>query len=169
MNTHNKDRVIYYLDELSDYKVADSHKDVHGWEVKDATGRIIGKVDNLLVNKNTERVVYLDVEVDESIISANVKPYRFKGKEEVHEFMNEVGENHIIIPIGMTTLDLENKIVSTNKINYETFTQTKRLKKGMPVNRDYERDVLGSYTRPEIDTIYPEDDIFYNRDEFGNK
>jgi hypothetical protein len=36
--------------------------------VKDANNRIIGKVDHLLVNKTAERVVYLDVEVDTTVI-----------------------------------------------------------------------------------------------------
>lgn len=169
MNTQNKDRVLYYLEELSNYKVADNDKDVRGWKVNDASGKLMGQVDNLLVNKNTERVVYLDVEVDESIITANYKPYSAKAKDGIHDFINEEGESHIIIPIGMATLDLENKIVSTKKINFETFAQTKRLKKGTPVYRDYEIDVLDSYTRPQEVTEYPEDDIFYNRDEFGRE
>ncbi len=164
MNTRNRN--LYYLEELSDYKVADSDKDVRGWKVQDVEGRIIGEVDNLLVNKNTERVVYLDVEVDESIISANHKPFTAKAKDGVHEFINEDGENHIIIPIGMATLDLNSHIVSTKKINYETFAQTKRLKKGTPVHREYEVDVFNSYTRPKTETHYPDDDTFYNRDEF---
>lgn len=169
MKTQNKDRILYYLEELSNYKVADSDKDVRGWKVNDASGKLIGEVDNLLVNKNTERVVYLDVEVDESIIAANYKPYSAKAKDGIHDFINEDGESHIIIPIGMATLDLENKIVSTNKINYENFAETKRFKKGTPIYRDYEIDILDSYTRPKEVTDYPEDDFFYNRDEFGGK
>lgn len=166
MDTRNKDRNLYYLEELSDYKVADSDKDVRGWKVQDIDGRTIGEVENLLVNKNTERVVYLDVEVDESIISANYKPFSAKAKDGVHDFINEKGENHVIIPIGMATLDLKNQIVSTKKINHETFSQTKRLKKGTPVNRDYEVDVLDSYSRPKTETNYPDNDTFYNREEF---
>ncbi len=169
MKTENKDKVLYYLEELSDYKVADSDKDVRGWDVNDADGKTIGEVDNLLVNKNTERVVYLDVKVDESIISADYKPYTSKVKDGVHDFLNEDGENHIIIPIGMATLDLENKIVFTNKINYETFAQTRRLKKGAPIYRDYEVDVVDSYTRPDAGTNYPDDDTFYDRDEFNRR
>ena len=136
MKTENKDKVLYYLEELSDYKVADSDKDVRGWDVNDADGKTIGEVDNLLVNKNTERVVYLDVKVDESIISADYKPYTSKVKDGVHDFLNEDGENHVIIPIGMATLDL---------------------------------DVVDSYTRPDAGTNYPDDDTFYDRDEFNRR
>ena len=167
MDTKDKDKVLYYLEELSSYKVADSDKDVRGWKVNDSDGRIIGEVDNLLVNKNTERVVYLDVEVDESIILANFKPYSAKAKDGIHDFINEEGESHIIIPIGMATLDLENNAVFTKKINFETFAQTKRLRKNSPINRDFEVAVFDSYTRPKIESNYPDDDTFYNRDEFG--
>jgi sporulation protein YlmC with PRC-barrel domain len=161
-----KERNLYYLEELSDYKVADSDKDVRGWEVKDIDGRTVGKVDNLLVNKNTERVVYLDVEVDKSIIDVNYKPYSTKAKDGVHDFINEDGENHLIIPIGMADLDLDNEIVSTSKINHETFAQSKRVKKGTPIHREYEVIVLDNYNRPKEVIIYEEDDIFYQREEF---
>lgn len=167
MKTEDKERVLYNLDELSSYKVADSKKDVRGWKVKDADHKVIGKVDNLLVNKNTERVVYLDVKVDDTIISTNYKPYTAKVKDGVHDFINEDGENHIIIPVGMATLDLEGEIVFTNEINHETFAQTRRFRKGTPLYRDYEVDVYGSYKRPGIDTAYPDDDAFYDHDDFN--
>lgn len=167
MKTEKKEKNLYNLDELSSYKVADSKKDVRGWKVKDADHKVIGEVDNLLVNKNTERVVYLDVKVDDSIISANFKPYTTKVKDGVHDFINEDGENHLIIPVGMATLDLEGKIVFTNKINHETFAQTRRFRKDTPLYRDYELDVYGSYKRPGIDTSYPDEDAFYDNEDFN--
>ncbi len=169
MKTQKRDRTLYYLEELKNYKLSDQDKDVRGWKVNEVVGKVIGHVENLLVNINSERVVYLDVEVDESIISANFEPHSFKPKKGIHHFVNHVSENHIIIPIGMVTFDLENKIVSTKNINYDTFAHTKRLKKGTPVNREYEVDVFDSYTKPGIEIVYPKDDTFYNRDEFGNQ
>lgn len=166
MKTEDKDRILFNLDELSDYKVADKKKDVRGWKVKDADHKVIGKVENLLVNKNTERVVYLDVRVDDSIISSDFKAYTSKVKDGVHDFINEEGKNHLIIPVGMATLDLENEIVFTNKINYETFAKTRRYRKGDPLDRDYEVDVYEWYTRPAPDTTYPEDDSFYDNENF---
>jgi hypothetical protein len=59
---------LFNLDELSGYKVAKNYNDVRVWDVKDANNRIIGKVDHLLVNKSAERVVYLDIEVDTTLI-----------------------------------------------------------------------------------------------------
>lgn len=146
-NNKDKDKNLYYLDELSDYKVSNDDPDVTGWEVKDADNRVIGKVDNLLVNKRTERVVYLDVEVDKTIIEADHDPYGQPANADVHEFINKEGENHIIIPIGLVSLNEDQKFVYTDRINHQTFAETKRIQKGHAVNREYEVVVLDSYER----------------------
>ncbi|MGB7842241.1 MAG: PRC-barrel domain-containing protein [Salinimicrobium sp.] len=147
----NKRKHLFYLDELSDYKVDSNDPDVRGWEVKDMDGRVVGKVDNLLVNKEKKRVVYLDVEVDKSIIEANHKPYGQPAAGNVHEFLNEDGENHLIIPIGFAQLDTDDKFVYTDKINHHTFAETKRRRKNTDVDRNYEVVVLESYNR-NVDT-----------------
>ncbi len=160
-----KNKNLYYLHELSDYKVDSDYQDVRGWEVNDIDNRSIGKVDNLLVNKATERVVYLDVEVNESVIEANHQPYSSSAENDgVHEFLNEDGENHIIIPIGLVTFDKDSKKVNTNKINHQTFSETKRIEKNRNVDRNYEVWVLDSYNRN--DKNYPEGDKLYDRGEF---
>ncbi|MFV8224600.1 PRC-barrel domain-containing protein [Christiangramia aquimixticola] len=163
-----KNKNLYYLDELSDYKVKSDDPDVRGWEVIDKDRRKVGKVDNLLVNKSTEKVVYLDVEVDSSIIEANHKPYSGSASKGVHEFLNKDGENHIIIPIGLVNLDADNKRVLTNEITHQTFAETKRKERGALVERNYEVVVLESYNRDENMT-YPEDDSLYDRKEYDTK
>ncbi|WP_156100717.1 hypothetical protein [Gillisia sp. Hel_I_29] len=142
---------LYYLEELSDYKVDSHYSDVTGWPVKDLNNRVIGKVDNLLVNKELERVVYLDVEVDRSIIEANHDPYGRPANIEIREFVNKEGENHIIIPIGMVSIDDDQKFVYTESIDHQTFSETKRVNRGTLIDRDYEKVVLGSYNREHSD------------------
>lgn len=166
MDKSNKN--LYYLNELSDYTVDGDYSDVRGWEVKDRDERTIGKVDNLVVNKRTERVVYLDVEVDSSIIEANHQPYSSASKEDgVHEFLNADGENHLIIPIGLASLNEDDNIVYSDKINHKTFAETKRVKPNTPIDRTYETQVLSSYNRNNEE--YPEDDTLYDRGEFKSK
>ena len=143
----NKRKHLFYLDELSDYKVDSDDPDVRGWKVQDTDGRVVGKVDNLLVNKEKKRVVYLDVEVDKSIIEANHKPYGQPASGNVHEFINEDGENHLIIPVGLAQLNTDDKFVYTDKINHRTFAETKRRRRDTDVDRDYEVVVLESYNR----------------------
>lgn len=162
-----KNKNLYYLDDLSNYKVVSDDSDVRGWLVKDADSRTIGTVDGLLVNKEKKRVVYLDIEVDESLIEEGHEVYEKPASEGTHEFTNKEGENHLIIPIGLVNLDEENKKVLTNEIDYSTFTKTKRFSKGANIDRKYEATVLGHYF-PErtIDEAELEDDEFYNRQEF---
>lgn len=150
-NNRDNKKHLFYLNELSDYKVASDDPDVRGWEVQDRDNRVVGKVDNLLVNKNTERVVYLDVEVDKSIIEANHEPYRDSANTGVHEFINKDGENHLIVPVGLVRLNTDKNFVYTDKINHRTFAETKRIKKGSNVDREYEIVVLDSYERADRD------------------
>ena len=143
----NKNKKLYYLNELSDYKITSNDHDVRGWEVKDADNRVIGKVDNLLVNKEIEKVVYLDVEVDSTIIEANHEPYGKPTNADVREFINKDGENHIIIPVGLVNLNTDQNFVYTDTINHQTFAETKRFARGNDIQRDYEVVVLDSYGR----------------------
>jgi hypothetical protein len=90
----------FNLDELSGYKVAENYNDVLGWDVKDANNRIIGKVDHLF-NKTAERVVYLDVEVDTTVI------------EEGHEtYDNRVSAVFMILNKGREGKDTDNFLCS---------------------------------------------------------
>ncbi|MEO6330298.1 MAG: PRC-barrel domain-containing protein [Ginsengibacter sp.] len=163
----DKNKNLYYLHELSDYKVADDYADVRDWEVIDADNRTIGKVDGLLVNKEAERVVYLDVEVDASLIEAGHETYATPANEGVHEFLNADGDNHLIIPIGMVTLDEDNKKVHTNQIDYTTFAKTKRFRKGVDLERSYELLILPHYFPGyKIDEESSLNNQFYNRKEF---
>lgn len=166
MDKHNKN--LYYLNELSDYKVASDDPDVRGWKVFDKDQRCIGEVDNLLVSKSAERVVYLDVEVDTSIIEANHMPYSSASKNDgVHEFLNKEGENHLIIPVGLITLNEDSKRVNSDRVDYKTFAETKRKEKNSDIDREYELLVLESYNR-EGDT-FPAGDKLYERDEFKRR
>lgn len=142
-----KEKHLYYLNELKDYKVNHKDPDIRSWMVKDLDNRIIGKVDNLLVNKEVGKVVYVDVEVDQSIIDTNHDPFSSNPNSDVKEFINKEGENHIIIPIGLIDLNLDEKYVYTESINYQTFAETKRYRSGSTISRDYEHHVLDSYDR----------------------
>ncbi len=159
---------LFVLDELSGYKVAEDYNDVRGWNVKDANNRTIGKVDHLLVNKTAKRVVYLDVEVDETLIEEGHNTYQASAGDGVHEFLNKEGENHLIIPIGMAVLDESKKQVNTSQINSATFAKTKRFKKGDVPGFNYELDVVRHYKGDT--TIHSSNavDGFYDREEFRN-
>jgi len=164
----DKNKNLYNLDELSGYKVSENYNDVRAWNVEDADNRVIGKVDHLLVNKTAERVVYLDIEVDETLIEEGHSTYQNEVSKGVHEFLNEEGENHLIIPIGMATIDEKNKCVNTNQIDRSTFTQAKRFRKGDDIDFAYELNLLRHYRGDN--TIHGSNSVdeFYDREEFNN-
>jgi hypothetical protein len=173
MATENK-KHLYYLHELSNYKVADGYPDIRGWDVKDFDNRVIGKVDNLLVNKDSQRVVYLDIEVDKSIIDAKHDPYGRPSHSDLKEFVNKDGENHVILPIGMVDLNSDSKYVYTDIINHQTFAETKRIRKGDTIGRNYERMVMSSYDRrtnnaPYKDTVFVEEESSFSNNNSLNE
>lgn len=161
MSTNVK-KHLYYMSELKDYKINHHDTDITGWTVKDFENRVIGKVDNLLVNKDLGKVVYIDVEVDRAIIDANHDPYSPHRTHNMQEFINKDGENHIIVPIGLIDINTSDKYVYTDSINYQTFAETKRYKSGTHISRDYENHVLGSYNRDDYkhrDTIRDDNEL----------
>ncbi len=170
MTENNNDKNLFYLHDLSGYKVADNYPDVRGWDMKDSGNRTVGKVDGLLVNKNEERVVYLDVEVNEDLIETGHKTFAAKASEGIHEILNEEGDTHLIVPIGLVVLDEENKTAKANEINHETFTKTRRYKKGSNVEPGYELIVLNTYLPGTYnESCKQKGDDFYNHDAFVDK
>lgn len=53
------------LGELSDYKVADGDPDPRGWDVVTRDGQRVGRVDDLIVDRQAERAQYLDVQLEQ--------------------------------------------------------------------------------------------------------
>lgn len=162
----DENKKLYYLEELSDYEVASDYSDVRGWDVTDVADRKIGKVTNLLVNKEEERVVYLDVEVDKTLIDEGYETYQAPASTGVHGFVNKEGDDHIIVPIGMVELDEAQKKVVSEKIDYETFTRARRFSRGAEIKREYELALLQQYSGEETETVSPETKDFYKRKEF---
>ena len=166
----NNEKDLCYLHELSDYKVDSDYPDVRGWNVKDAQNRTIGKVDGLLVSKQAERVVYLDVKVDEELIAHGREANATQQSNDVREFLNEDGEDHLIVPIGMADLNDDNNEVHCDKIGYDLFSSSKRFAKDADIDRNYE---LISYTHFAGDKAVTErvegNDEYYNQDLFYNR
>lgn len=165
----NKDKNLYRLDELSNYKVASDYSDVRGWKIVDADNHTIGKIDNLWVNKDMQRVVYLDVKLDKGLLDDRNEVHDVIANDNGKEFIYKEGDSHIIIPIGSVNINKDTKIVMANNIGYDTFRKTSRYNTQHNFDREYERRVMKSYY-PENDPNYDSnDDAFYNRREFENR
>ena len=167
----NKDKNLYRLDELSNYKVASNYSDVRGWKIVDAENHTIGKIDNLWVNKDMQRVVYLDVKLDKGLLDDSRNEVRdVIANDHRKEFIYKEGESHIIIPIGSVNINKDTKIVMANSIGYDTFRNTSRYNTQNNFDRDYERRVMKSYYAENGpgSGYDSDDDAFYKRREFDN-
>lgn len=156
MKDENKD--LFYLHDLSDYKVAEDYPDVRGWKLQDAAHREVGKVDGLLVSKTQEKVVYLDIEVNDEMIEEGHEVYGKPSADGVHEFLNKEGENHLIVPIGLVEINEDDETLYSHQVNYQTFLTTSRFSKGNAISRDYELGVYKTYfpeaEQPLADDLY---------------
>lgn len=62
---HDPNEQLVRLGELSDYKVADGDPDPRGWDVVTREGQRVGRVDDLIVDREAERAQYLDVQLEQ--------------------------------------------------------------------------------------------------------
>lgn len=63
---------LYKLSELDDWTLVYDDQDIRGWEVRDAAENRIGKVDDLLVNRATERVERIRLEDGQEVPAADI-------------------------------------------------------------------------------------------------
>lgn len=161
---------LYYLDELSGYKIATDYSDIRGWKIIDTDNRTIGTVDNLLVNKELMRVVYLDVIVDKELMEdSRHQVHNAPVNENGQGFMYKEGDNHLIVPIGSVTINKDTKIVMASGIQYDTFKNTSRYNRQEQFDRDYERRVMNTYYPDHNTNTHSDDNTFYDRREFDNR
>jgi uncharacterized protein (TIGR02271 family) len=114
------DRVVP-LNSLSGYKVADGEPDIRGWDVMASDGRRLGRVDDLLVDTQANKVRYVNVEGGP--------------------------QGHVTIPIGYARLERDSKQVLVDRVSDEQFQALPAYNRGGPVTRDYEEQVGRAFNR----------------------
>lgn len=62
-------RLVPLSELLHNHRIANGDPDVRGWEVVGSDGRTLGRVHDLLVDTGSQRVRYLDVELDRDLAS----------------------------------------------------------------------------------------------------
>lgn len=108
------DRVVP-LNQLAGYRVADGEPDIRGWDVVTGDGRRLGKVDDLLVDTQANKVRYVDVDMD--------------------------GDNrHVTVPIGYARLEQGRHQVLVDRLGDEQLRALPEYNHGA-VTREYEEQV----------------------------
>ncbi|HYW05829.1 MAG TPA: DUF2382 domain-containing protein [Longimicrobium sp.] len=119
------DRVVP-LGQLDDFKVAEGDPDVRGWSVVASDGRTIGEVDELLIDTGAMKVRYLDVEVENGLMT---EPDR-----------------HVLVPIGYARLDQDADRVIVDNISSADL-RTMPAYDQSALTRDYESSVRTSWDK----------------------
>ncbi|HEX6913020.1 MAG TPA: DUF2382 domain-containing protein [Longimicrobium sp.] len=107
------DRVVP-MNQLSGYRVADGEPDIRGWDVMASDGRRLGRVDDLLVDTQANKVRYVDVEGGP--------------------------QGHVTIPIGYARLERDRHRVLVDRLNDDQFRALPAYDH-TPITRDYEERV----------------------------
>lgn len=146
-NNINRDRHLYRLGELDDYKVASGDPDVRGWTIVDNDNREFGTINELIVDPDKEKVRYLDV------VS---KGDRASGNEE-----------HLLIPVGVARIDDDDNRVIVRDIDSE-FLNSYPAYRGDQITREHEHQIVERFNRPEsAGTERRGDADFYNHDVYN--
>lgn len=147
----NDNNTASRLKELSesDYEIVDGEPNIKGWDVKDATGKQIGDVDDLIFNPDTNKVLYI-------ITSLNNNKFGLDDDKKV------------LVPIGLAELHEKDDEVILPGI---TAAQLSALPK-------YEKGNITSQTESAIRTVFAGGAVsaaatnqpdFYQHENFNDK
>ena len=134
------------LEELDDYEVADGDPDVRGWDVVASDGTRIGRVDQLLVDAQAMKVRYLDVDLDDKLVSASDQ------------------DLHVLLPIGVARLDRNDKRVRFDALPANEVRGLPRYAHGT-VTRDYELTLRNRFARDS----HASSEDFYTHDIYDDQ
>ncbi len=143
------DKRLFYLHDLKDFKVHHDDPDVRGWSVQLDGGTTVGKVENLVVDKMAQLVRYLEVDADRNFSKDySSRTYLDTGEGTVFDADSD---EHFIVPVGMSRLDLDNHIVYLTGVDSEVIGNVPRYRRGSEIKPRYEYDTVNYYAdqRPQ--------------------
>ncbi|TGE05258.1 PRC-barrel domain-containing protein [Hymenobacter fodinae] len=116
------------LRDLSEFEVADGNPDVRGWTVRGGDGKAFGDVHELIVEVESLKVRYLDIELSSDL---NISKY----------------DRHILLPIGVAAIDEESDSVFVPSLTSESVLQYPPYTE-IQISRAYEEAMLRALNLP---------------------
>jgi photosynthetic reaction center H subunit len=128
-------------------EVKGAEPDVRGWEASTRDGKRIGKVYELIVDPKARKIRYIEIQTDKDM-----------GKRDEDE--------HILVPIGVTSLDeKEDKVI----VNMDfSVMSSYPLYRGGEIARSYE-DSIRSAVRMDTLTARDPDDEYYDDNYYNDQ
>lgn len=123
----SKEKKLYKLKDLNNGEIFDNLPDIRKWSVLTSDQIDIGQVYDILIDKEFNKVRYLDVKIYEGPIFAT--------------------ERHILVPIGLAELGVDNDNKITIKLDSNTFVNYPPYK-GQSIS-DYEDLLMNSLNNDE--------------------
>jgi hypothetical protein len=139
------------LTELSNsgYEIVSDEPDIRKWKVKNGAGKILGVVDELLVDRQTHKVRYL-------VLNIQGKPLNLLSRK-------------VLVPIGIAELDRMEDVVILPTVTLDHLATLPVYKKSK-LNLETERKVRHIFSSPGVpydDTVT--DDVFYEHEHFDDR
>lgn len=135
------------LKELKKFKVAEGDADVRGWRVVSSDGVKVGKVSELIVDRNAMKVRYLDVHLNRDIFDRDV-------------------DRHVLVPVGIARVMPDVERVGMDNTTASELLRLPPYAPG-PITRDYERSLRDSLSTTSAGADQTTaDEAFYDHDHF---
>jgi sporulation protein YlmC with PRC-barrel domain len=142
------------LQELSGsgYEVKKGQPDIRGWEVRDANGQLIGKVQELVFDSRANKVRYMIVNVNDS-------------KE------LQLEKRTVMVPIGLAVLEQKNDdVILPNVTPFQLRALPRYQKDDLGTRAEYAISTVFGRTDSKAPATYKEDEdvdeSFYNNEMF---
>jgi len=132
----------------SNFEIAKGQEDITGWDVKDSHGDIIGKVDDLIFDKESLKVRY---------VVLKVKKNKDLGLDETRK---------VLVPIGMAQLDREDDEVYLENLDIDRLNSLPDYDKNS-LNREMETKTYNTATGSAVPVTTGAD--FYNNNFYNDR
>jgi photosynthetic reaction center H subunit len=138
---------LAHLDDLNDYQVAEGEPDIRGWTVRDASGRDIGKVKDLVVDCSAMKARYMEVELDGDALGLD-------------------DDRHILMPVGTARLNDDDDVVVARRQASELAALPRYER--LPMTAERERTLREQYAGSAAGNSY-DNEIFEEEGFFGDR
>ncbi|GGC14133.1 DUF2382 domain-containing protein [Dyadobacter sediminis] len=151
-NSNDTDR----MQELggSGYEIVDGQPNIKGWDVRDTAGNEIGEVDELIFDTQSQKVLYIIVDLDDNNLGLDSKK--------------------VLVPIGLATLDEKEDEVILAELTSQKLGSLPSYQKGM-ITPATESQIRGTFTglaaaaAAGTATYESHPEGFYNHEHFDDK
>src|SRR5918993_2029810 len=150
MDTENRRHTRLQKLSGSDYEIVDGQPDIRGWDVRDAAGKQIGEVEELIFDYQSQKVRYLVVDLEDNDYDLDDREVLIPiGIAELHE-----NDDDVILPT--VTVDQLRALPEYDEDRFDTEHETNV------------RNVFGGLGATTTSSDIRRDDDFYQHDHFND-